>query len=113
MRFNWQGKRFYEPLQLMQYLKHDNGVSVVDRRLIENMPMFCATLNHDYKWDYTTDPQLTTVFFERTKDVIFGGIYCLSTHKKITCVAIASTSYNTPYIYPEKDIERMKALLEK
>lgn len=103
----------YEPLHLIQRLKKDCDTYIVDKSLVENLPAFYATLNADYKWDYTTDAKLTTVYFEHKDGIILGGVYCLSTHKKITRVQIASATRRTPYIYPEKDIAEMIRKIEK
>ena len=94
----------YTPLYLTKRLITDKEVRIVDKALVENLAVFYTTLNRDYKWDYTTDANLTTIYFEEKNGYIYGGVYCLSTHKKLSCVLIASSTQKTPYIYPEKDI---------
>lgn len=103
----------YDPMYLTERLKRDeSGVLIVDRSGVDCFAKFIVTLNVDYKWDYSTDPFSTSVYFEYNKGVVYGGVYDERRHIALNRIAIASTTTKTPYIYQVQDIRTLKDRLK-
>lgn len=104
----------YDPMYLTEHLKRDeSGALIVDRLSLDSFAKFIVTLNVDYKWDYSTNPFSTSVYFEYSKGVVYGGVFDELRHIALNRVAIASTTTKTPYIYQMQDIKTMKDRLKK
>ena len=95
-------------------IRAKNGTVIFDRTTLKSdidIKDFWLTLVWYYAtgWGKVDD---ATVYFEAENGVIYAGGYDLKTKNKISCRALVSSSFSTPYTYSQEGISRLANIIE-
>jgi hypothetical protein len=108
------------PLRMSRLIKFDLTTPIFDKakfiKSADDVLLLCVALHDLYKWDYTTDLEYTTVYFEDDYNLIYGGLYDEQLHKPLTKKAIATIRWSGrtgSYTYEEKDFVEIKKNIAK